>query len=117
MSNININTVPRPSPNANGNPDPNLNPNRSVESDEEEEGDGRMSDDEAAAIIAKKPNVQLSEKDVKDFVDQHASTKFLRLHAGCLIVNDLKRSPNGKTNRAANKEYFIRQKGIKIQKQ
>jgi len=73
--------------------------------------------DEAAAIIAKKPNVQLSEKDVKDFVDQHASTKFLRLHAGCLIVNDLKRSPNGKTNRAANKEYFIRQKGIKIQKQ
>nr|XP_036673111.1 luciferin 4-monooxygenase-like [Drosophila suzukii] len=73
--------------------------------------------DEAAAIIAKKPNVQLSEKDVTDFVDQHASTKFLRLHAGCLIVNDLKRSPNGKTNRAANKEYFIRQKGIKIQKQ
>ncbi|XP_037707348.1 luciferin 4-monooxygenase-like [Drosophila subpulchrella] len=71
--------------------------------------------DEAAAIIAKKPNVQLSEKDVIDFVAQHASTKFLRLHAGCLIANDLKRSPNGKTNRAANKEYFIRQKGIQIQ--
>ncbi|KAH8351162.1 hypothetical protein KR084_008503, partial [Drosophila pseudotakahashii] len=68
--------------------------------------------DEAAALITKKPDVQFSEQDVIDFVEQNASTKFLRLHAGCLIVNDLKRSPNGKTNRAANKEYFIREEGI-----
>ncbi|XP_016959717.1 luciferin 4-monooxygenase-like [Drosophila biarmipes] len=72
--------------------------------------------DEAAAIIAKQPNVRLSEEDVIDFVAQHATTKFLRLHAGCLIVDDLKRSPNGKTNRAANREYFIRQKGIQLRK-
>ncbi|XP_017000253.2 luciferin 4-monooxygenase-like [Drosophila takahashii] len=72
--------------------------------------------DEAAALITKKPDVQFSEQDVIEFVEQNASTKFLRLHAGCLIVNDLKQSPNGKTNRAANKEYFIREKGIQIMK-
>ncbi|XP_017013799.1 luciferin 4-monooxygenase-like [Drosophila takahashii] len=70
--------------------------------------------DEAAALITKKPDAHFSEQDVIDFVEQHSSTEFLRLHAGCLIVNDLKRSPNGKTNRAANKEYFIREKGIQI---
>ncbi|XP_017003417.2 luciferin 4-monooxygenase-like [Drosophila takahashii] len=70
--------------------------------------------DEAAATIVRKPNVPFSEQDVLDYVAQNANTKFLRLHAGCLIVDDLKRSPNGKTNRAANKEHFIRAKGIQL---
>ncbi|XP_016978321.1 luciferin 4-monooxygenase-like [Drosophila rhopaloa] len=70
--------------------------------------------DEGAATVVRKPNVLISEKDVEDYVAQHAVTDFLRLHAGCLIVDDLKRSPNGKTNRAANKEYFLQAKGIQI---
>uniref|UniRef100_A0A6P4EJD4 Luciferin 4-monooxygenase-like n=1 Tax=Drosophila rhopaloa TaxID=1041015 RepID=A0A6P4EJD4_DRORH len=70
--------------------------------------------DEAAATVVRKPNDLISEKDVEDYVAQNAGTEFLRLHAGCLIVDDLRRSPNGKTNRAANKEYFLQAKGIQI---
>ncbi|XP_052836974.1 luciferin 4-monooxygenase-like [Drosophila gunungcola] len=70
--------------------------------------------DEAAANIVRKPNVLISEQDVEDYVARHAVTEFLRLHAGCLIVDDLKRSPNGKTNRAANKKHFLQAKGIQI---
>nr|XP_017037844.2 4-coumarate--CoA ligase 1-like [Drosophila kikkawai] len=70
--------------------------------------------DEAAACILRKPDVQLTEQEVIDYVAQHAITQYLRLHDGCLIVDSLKRSPNGKTNRAANKEHYIKVKGIKI---
>ncbi|KAH8232240.1 hypothetical protein KR032_002528, partial [Drosophila birchii] len=69
--------------------------------------------DEGAACIVKKPNIELSEQEVIDYVAQHANTQYLRLHAGCLIVDSLKRSPNGKTNRVANKEHYIKAKGIK----
>ncbi|XP_022209477.2 4-coumarate--CoA ligase 2-like [Drosophila obscura] len=69
--------------------------------------------DEAAAAIVKKPSVQLTEQDVVDFVAQHAKTEFLRLHAGALIVEDLQRNPNGKTNRMATKNSFLQAKGIK----
>ncbi|XP_017048753.1 luciferin 4-monooxygenase-like [Drosophila ficusphila] len=70
--------------------------------------------DEAAATVVRKPSVLFSEQDVVDFVAQNANTDFLRLHAGCLIIDDLKRSPNGKTNRAANKDHFLLVKGIQI---
>ncbi|KAH8284004.1 hypothetical protein KR054_007028, partial [Drosophila jambulina] len=68
--------------------------------------------DEAAACIVRKPDVELTEQEVIDYVAQHANTQFLRLHSGCLIVDALKRSPNGKTNRMANKKHFIEAKGI-----
>uniref|UniRef100_A0A6P4EZV2 Luciferin 4-monooxygenase-like n=1 Tax=Drosophila rhopaloa TaxID=1041015 RepID=A0A6P4EZV2_DRORH len=70
--------------------------------------------DAPAANVVLMPSVQISEQDVEDYVAQHANTEFLRLHAGCLFINDLKRSPNGKTNRAANKDHFLRTKGVQI---
>ncbi|XP_020811090.1 luciferin 4-monooxygenase-like [Drosophila serrata] len=71
--------------------------------------------DEAAACIVRNPDVELSEQEVIDYVAQHANAPYLRLHAGCLIVESLKRSPNGKTNRAANKKEYIKAKGIQIE--
>lgn len=70
--------------------------------------------DEAAAIVARRPDVHLSEEDVVNYVAKHSHAEFLRLHSGCLIVDDLKRSPNGKTNRVANKEHYILAKGIRL---
>ncbi|KAH8383117.1 hypothetical protein KR009_006915, partial [Drosophila setifemur] len=72
----------------------------------------RTNGDEAAASVVRKPNAQLSEEDVVEFVAQRTIAQFLKLHVGCLIVEDLKRSANGKTNRNANKEHFIQAKGI-----
>lgn len=67
--------------------------------------------DEAAAVVVKKPGTQLSAEDVVDFVRTHVTATYKQLIAGAIIVDDLKRSPNGKTNRAANKAYFLEVKG------
>ncbi|XP_034664850.1 luciferin 4-monooxygenase-like [Drosophila subobscura] len=68
--------------------------------------------DEAAAAVVKKPSEQLTEQDVVEHVARHAKTGFLRLHAGALIVEQLQRSANGKTNRMATKQHFLQAKGI-----
>ncbi|KAL7729980.1 hypothetical protein ACLKA6_009278 [Drosophila palustris] len=67
--------------------------------------------DEAAAVVVKKPGTQLKAEDVVDYVQSHMTATYKQLHGGAIIVDDLKRSPNGKTNRQANKAYFLEVKG------
>ncbi|KAH8418051.1 hypothetical protein KR222_010982, partial [Zaprionus bogoriensis] len=68
--------------------------------------------DEAAAAVVKNPGATLSAQDVVAYVQRHVSVKFKQLAGGALIVDDLKRNPNGKTNRAATKAYFLQVKGL-----
>ncbi|BFF90045.1 luciferin 4-monooxygenase-like [Drosophila madeirensis] len=63
--------------------------------------------DEAAASVVKRHGTKLHAQDVSDFVRKHIGAKYKQLNAGVIIVDDLKRSGNGKTNRRANKEHFL----------
>ncbi|SPP84600.1 blast:Luciferin 4-monooxygenase [Drosophila guanche] len=63
--------------------------------------------DEAAASVVKRHGTHLQAQDVSDFVREHIGAKYKQLNAGVIIVDDLKRSGNGKTNRRANKEHFL----------
>ncbi|XP_017140312.1 luciferin 4-monooxygenase-like [Drosophila miranda] len=63
--------------------------------------------DEAAASVVKRYGTELVAQDIMDYVKKHISTKYKQLNAGVIIVDDLKRSGNGKTNRRANKEHFL----------
>ncbi|EDW16083.1 4-coumarate--CoA ligase 1 [Drosophila mojavensis] len=63
--------------------------------------------DEAAAAVIKKIGSTLHAQDVVDFVKQHTSAKYKQLHGGAIIVDELKRTANGKTNRQATKAYFL----------
>lgn len=65
--------------------------------------------DEAAATVVKTKGSQLCAQDVVDYVESQTDSKYKHLNAGAIIVADLKRSTNGKTNRKANKEYFLAQ--------
>ncbi|XP_034487818.1 luciferin 4-monooxygenase-like [Drosophila innubila] len=67
--------------------------------------------DEAAAAVVKKPGTQLTAEDVVDYVHSHVTATYKQLNGGAIIMDDLKRSSNGKTNRAANKAYFLEVKG------
>lgn len=67
--------------------------------------------DEAAAAVVTKPGTTLRPDDVVDYVQTHVSAKYKQLIGGAIIVDDLKRSANGKTNRPANKAYFLEVKG------
>ncbi|XP_033149763.1 4-coumarate--CoA ligase [Drosophila busckii] len=66
--------------------------------------------DEAAAVVVKMPGTQITAQDVVEYVQQHEQSKHLHLHAGVIIVDDLKRLPNGKTDRKANKAHFLKLK-------
>ncbi|EDW59289.1 luciferin 4-monooxygenase [Drosophila virilis] len=66
--------------------------------------------DEAAAAVVKKFGAEIQAQDVVDFVQQHSSAEYKHLHAGAIIVDNLERTTNGKTNRPANKAYFIKAK-------
>ncbi|SPP82855.1 luciferin 4-monooxygenase-like isoform X1 [Drosophila guanche] len=72
--------------------------------------------DEAAACVVKRQDSKLVSQDVVDFVNQHITAKYRQLSAGVIIVEDLKRSGNGKTNRCANKEHFMKVQNIKESK-
>ncbi|XP_017060756.1 luciferin 4-monooxygenase-like [Drosophila ficusphila] len=63
--------------------------------------------DEAAAAVVKKLGSKLEAQDVVDYVSSRTDSKYKQLNGGAIIVEDLKRSANGKTNRKANKAYFL----------
>ncbi|XP_017085136.2 LOW QUALITY PROTEIN: 4-coumarate--CoA ligase 2 [Drosophila eugracilis] len=66
--------------------------------------------DEAAAAVVKKLDSNLTAQDVVDYVATHIDAKYKQLNGGAIIVEDLVRSPNGKTNRMANKAFFLEAK-------
>lgn len=63
--------------------------------------------DEAAAVVVLRRGAQVTAEDIIKFVKDNTDTEYLQLNAGCLIVSDIKRLPNGKTNRQANKEFYL----------
>ncbi|EDW96058.1 luciferin 4-monooxygenase [Drosophila yakuba] len=63
--------------------------------------------DEAAAAVVKKTGCELEAEDVVDYVSYRTDSKYKQLNGGALIVEDLQRSANGKTNRMANKAHFL----------
>lgn len=63
--------------------------------------------DEAAAAVVKKLGSQIHAQDVVDYVRNHVDANYKQLHGGAIIVDELKLSPNGKTNRLATKAYFL----------
>ncbi|XP_044314866.1 4-coumarate--CoA ligase 1-like [Drosophila rhopaloa] len=67
----------------------------------------QMVGDEAAAAVVKKQGSGLKAQDIVDYVATHIDAKYKHLHGGAIIMEDLVRSPNGKTNRLATKAYFL----------
>ncbi|KAM8717794.1 hypothetical protein ACLKA7_004490 [Drosophila subpalustris] len=63
----------------------------------------------AAAVVPKRGSSITAEEVVK-YVADHTDANYLELHAGAIIVSDIKRLPNGKTNRQATKEHFLANK-------
>ncbi|XP_017060839.1 luciferin 4-monooxygenase-like [Drosophila ficusphila] len=63
--------------------------------------------DEAAAAVVKKLGSNLEAQDVIDYVSSRTDSKYKQLNGGAIIVEDLKQGANGKTNRMANKAYFL----------
>ncbi|XP_023179030.2 4-coumarate--CoA ligase 1-like [Drosophila hydei] len=63
--------------------------------------------DEAAAAVVKKIGSNIHAQDVIDYAKQHSTAKYKHLHGGAIIVDELKRTVNGKTNRQATKAYFL----------
>nr|XP_017007219.2 LOW QUALITY PROTEIN: luciferin 4-monooxygenase-like [Drosophila takahashii] len=63
--------------------------------------------DEAAAAVVKKLGNDLTSQDVVDYVSSRTDSKYKQLNGGAIIVEDLKRSANGKTNRMANRAHFL----------
>ncbi|XP_034487792.1 4-coumarate--CoA ligase 1-like [Drosophila innubila] len=63
--------------------------------------------DEAAAAVVKKVGSQIEAQDIVDYVESHTDAKYKQLHGGVIIVDDLIRSANGKTNRQATKAHFL----------
>jgi len=66
-----------------------------------------LTDDEAAAAVVKKRGAQLDPQDVIDFVAKHVKAKYKQLTGGVFIVDDLKRTANGKLDRRSTKSYCI----------
>ncbi|XP_017129317.1 4-coumarate--CoA ligase 1 [Drosophila elegans] len=64
--------------------------------------------DEAAASVVKKPGTQLEAHEIVDYVKKRITAKFKQLNGGALIVDQIFRSVNGKTNREATKAEFIK---------
>ncbi|XP_017145461.1 4-coumarate--CoA ligase [Drosophila miranda] len=63
--------------------------------------------DEAAAAVVKRQGSDLKAQDIIDYVRGHTDAKYKHLNGGAIIMEDLKRSPNGKTNRMSTKAYFL----------
>jgi len=62
---------------------------------------------ENAATVVPKRGSNITAEDVVKFVAANTDANYLQLRAGVLIVSDIKRLPNGKTNRQAAKEFFL----------
>ncbi|SPP83721.1 luciferin 4-monooxygenase-like [Drosophila guanche] len=67
----------------------------------------QINGDEAAAAVVKRQGSDLKAQDIVDYVRDHTDAKYKRLNGGAIIMQDLMRSPNGKTNRMATKAYFL----------
>ncbi|SPP84598.1 blast:Luciferin 4-monooxygenase [Drosophila guanche] len=63
--------------------------------------------DEAAASVVTRHGTNLHAQDVVDYVKASVDAKYKQLNAGAIIVDDLQRSANGKTNRHATKAHFL----------
>lgn len=63
--------------------------------------------DEAAACVVRRQGCNLSAQDVVDYVQSRTDSKYKQLNGGAIIVDDLMRSANGKTNRIANKTHYL----------
>ncbi|KAH8374863.1 hypothetical protein KR200_007804, partial [Drosophila serrata] len=63
--------------------------------------------DEAAAVVVKKQGSDLKAQDVVEYVSTRTDSKYKQLNGGAIIVDDLMRSANGKTNRIANKNHYL----------
>ncbi|KAH8272004.1 hypothetical protein KR044_013124, partial [Drosophila immigrans] len=63
--------------------------------------------DEAAAAVVKKIGAQLEPQDVVNYIAKRIQANYLQLHGGVFIVDNLKRTSNGKTNRRATKAYCL----------
>ncbi|KAH8359494.1 hypothetical protein KR093_007023, partial [Drosophila rubida] len=64
--------------------------------------------DAAAAAVVLRDGSQLSSAQVVDFVARNIGANYKQLHGGAQIVAHLARSPNGKVNRRAVKEAFLK---------
>ncbi|KAH8376565.1 hypothetical protein KR093_000122, partial [Drosophila rubida] len=62
---------------------------------------------QSAAAVVLKRGAKITGEDVVKFVKEHVDSDYLEVHAGCIVVSEIKRLPNGKTNRQAMKEYFL----------
>ncbi|XP_034660546.1 luciferin 4-monooxygenase-like [Drosophila subobscura] len=71
----------------------------------------QVNGDEAVAAVVKRQGKELKAQDIVDYVRDHTEVKYKQLNGGAIIMEELKRSPNGKTNRIATKEYFLNIKG------
>ncbi|KAH8256304.1 hypothetical protein KR032_000400, partial [Drosophila birchii] len=67
----------------------------------------QINGDEAAAAVVKKQGSDLKAQDIVDYVATNIEAKYKQLNGGAIIVEDLVRSPNGKTNRMATKAFFL----------
>ncbi|XP_034112800.1 luciferin 4-monooxygenase-like [Drosophila albomicans] len=67
--------------------------------------------DAAAASVAAKAGCQLTANQVLDFVAENISEDYKQLHAGVQIVPNLAKNLNGKVNRQAVKEEFLKATG------
>ncbi|XP_062142772.1 uncharacterized protein LOC133850651 [Drosophila sulfurigaster albostrigata] len=63
--------------------------------------------DEAAAAIVRKTGVQLDPQDVINFVAKHLQPKHMQLNGGVFIIDSLKYTSNGKTDRRATKAFCL----------
>ncbi|XP_034487213.1 luciferin 4-monooxygenase [Drosophila innubila] len=64
--------------------------------------------DAAAASVVPKPGGQLDASQVLHFVSQHMTVNYKQLHGGAQIVPHLAKSANGKVNRKAVKENYLK---------
>ncbi|XP_070136509.1 uncharacterized protein [Drosophila bipectinata] len=64
--------------------------------------------EEAAASVVIREESTLKAQDVLDFVEKRIQAKYKQLYGGVLIVEDLMRCGNGKTNRRATKAHFLK---------
>ncbi|KAH8413758.1 hypothetical protein KR222_007589, partial [Zaprionus bogoriensis] len=69
--------------------------------------------DAAAAAVVRQIGSEISAQDVLDYVQRNIKATYKHLHGGAIIVDALKCSANGKTNRRATKEYFLELTGNK----
>ncbi|KAH8376667.1 hypothetical protein KR093_000704 [Drosophila rubida] len=67
-----------------------------------------QNEDAAAAAVVRKRGAKLEAQDVIEYVAKHVQAKHKHLHGGVFVIDDLKRTNNGKTDRRATKTYCLK---------